>query len=346
MSFPVVAWMTSRVWHIISCRYTNVACLACYSLLLCHTFPVSRHEYHVYHMSFSIDVSGMSIQAVMSMMSCVVSRMFQSYHGCHASVMLFLVSRGYPVVSGRRFWHINRVRRVTDVTRLSFHGRSSRHVCHASGLYCPAARYMSFMTFASKMSCVSHIASGQCDMDVSPHTCRVQLSYHRCLATDMPLPVVKSDMSIPLLGSITSCVWHVVSPLVTRLTIVASPIYRVYLLVSGHNITDTIHMKCCFRSSCHECYIPDTTCLTCRLRSSCHGYSVSNMMLTVVASQILRIKDVLSLTCRFRLSSLASQSKSSCPGCHASYHGCQPFVVSGRCTTKVSCLTCVSWHDG
>ena len=153
-----------------------------------------------YLMPFPIYESGMSIQVVVPVMSPDVSRGVTLLWRCFWSLV------GYPVVSGRRFWHINRVRRVTDVTRLSFHGRSSRHVCHASGLYCPAARYMSFMTFASKMSCVSHIASGQCDMDVSRHTCRVQPSYHRCLATDMPLPVVKSDMSIPLLGSITSCV--------------------------------------------------------------------------------------------------------------------------------------------
>ena len=101
------------------------------------SFPVvSRMSpvWCVIHMSFSIDESGMSIQIVMSMMSCGVSRMFQSYHGCHASVALFLVSRAYPVVSGRRFWHINRVRRVTDDTRHSFHIRSSHHVCHASGV--------------------------------------------------------------------------------------------------------------------------------------------------------------------------------------------------------------------
>ncbi|KAK2138185.1 hypothetical protein NP493_8305g00007 [Ridgeia piscesae] len=211
-------------------------------------------------MSFPIDESGISIQVVVSMMSRVVSRM----------------SRFCDVVSGLSWLPCGFRSSV-----LAYH---SRHVCHASG--CSVRQLV---------------------------TCRLRHLRRRCLAFHISLPVSASWMSrVRRVGSsrrITDVLRLTSSSSLTcqsrfsvqlrhtsdmsflphRLHV--PPIYRVYRLVSGHNITDIIYLKCRFRSSCHG-----YSCLTCRL-------------ITVVASQILRVTDVLSLTCRFRSASMASQSK-------------------------------------
>ena len=89
-----------------------------------------------------------------------------------------------------------------------FHFMSGHRITCATRPGCSVrpAHHMSLTAVASKMTRVSHVASGQRVMDVSRQTCRVQPSCHRCLASDVPRPVVNSDMSIPLVGSMTSCV--------------------------------------------------------------------------------------------------------------------------------------------
>ena len=141
----IVAWMMSRVWHRFpSCHEFHLSCVSFpvsvehvsgrratdISRLKCR-FRSSCHGYHVCNPSFPFDDSGMSIQVIVSIMSCVMSRMFLSYHGCHAFVVLFLI---IAVVSGRLYCQVCPVRHVTGDTRLSFDVRSSHHVCHTSGV--------------------------------------------------------------------------------------------------------------------------------------------------------------------------------------------------------------------
>ena len=153
------------VVHVSGHRATNISRLIC-------RFWSSCHGYYVFDLSFPIDESGMSIQVVMSIMAHVTSRMFQSYHGCHASVVLFLIvasrksvvhAQSFPVVNYGKSVPIN----ASRMTRV-FHFMSCRRITCVTRRWCSfrSARHMSFTGVVLKMSRVSHIISGYRITDV------------------------------------------------------------------------------------------------------------------------------------------------------------------------------------
>ena len=249
--------MTSRVWHIVSCRYTNVTCLAYYSLLRCHTLPVSQHEYHVSHMSFPIDESGISIQVVVSMMSRVVSRM----------------SRFCDVVSGLSWLPCGFRSSV-----LAYH---SRHVCHASEcsvrqlVTCRLrhlrrrclAFHISLPVSASWMSRVRRVGSSRRITDVlrltssSSLTCQSRFSVQLRHTSDMSFlrlsPVWRSSrhqyiaciVLFPVTTLRISYTWNVASG--RRVTDIACLTCRLITVVASQilRVTDVLSLTCRFRSA-------------------------------------------------------------------------------------------------
>ena len=165
-SFPVVSRMSPvcrafpvSVVHVSGHRSTNISRLIC-------RFWSSSHGYYVFDLSFPIDESGMSIQVVVSMLSRVMSPLFHSYHGCHASVLLFLIvasrksvvpAQSFPVVNYGKSVPFN----ASRMTRV-FQFMSGRRIRCVTRSWCSfrSARHMSFTGVVLKMSRVSHIISG------------------------------------------------------------------------------------------------------------------------------------------------------------------------------------------